>query len=98
MPGRSEGAVHAVSHCEDTVQTWVDVAVTTSYLWKVQSFKVPKVHSISIVLVDFAVTLVICGASAGTTSVESLEAETPKSLFAKEIPLFAKELPHRSLT
>jgi succinyl-CoA synthetase beta subunit len=74
------------------VHTCVDVAVTTSYLWKlVQSFKVPVVHSISIVLVDVAVTLVICGASAGTMSVESLEAETPKSLVAKE-------LPHRSLT
>ena len=92
MPGRSEGAVHAVSHCEDTVHTCADVAVTTSYLWKlVQSFQVPRVHSISIVLVDVAMTLVICGASAGTISVESLEAETPKSLFAKE-------LPHRSLT
>ena len=92
MPGRREGAVHAVSHCEDTVHTCADVAVTTSYLWKlVQSFKVPGVHSISIVLVDLAVTLVICGVSAGTRSVESLEAETPKSLFAKE-------LPHRSLT
>jgi hypothetical protein len=73
------------------VHTCVDVAVTTSYLWKVQSFKVPRVHSISIVLVDLAVTLVICGVSAGTRSVESLEAESPKSLFAKE-------LPHRSLT
>ena len=91
MPGRSEGAVHAVSHCEDTVHTCVDVAVTTSYLWKVQSFKVPRFHSISIVLVDLAVTLVICGFSAGTISVDSLEAEAPKSLFAKE-------LPHRSLT
>jgi hypothetical protein len=74
------------------VHTCADVAVTTSYLWKlVQSFKVPTVHSISIVLVDVAVTLVICGASAGTISVESLEAEKPKSLCAKE-------LPHRSLT
>ena len=73
------------------MHTCVDVAVTTSYLWKVQSFKVPRVHSISIVLVDLAVTLVICGASAGTISVDSLEAEKPKSLFAKE-------LPHRSLT
>ena len=77
MPGRSEGAVHAVSHCEDTVHTCADVAVTTSYLWKlVQSFKVPGVHSISIVLVDLAVTRVICGASAGTRSVESLEADS----------------------
>jgi hypothetical protein len=61
--------------------------VTTSKFWKVplQSFQMPGIHSMSILLCDLAVTAVICGTSAGTMSVEMLETERAKSLLAADL-------------